>query len=82
MVEDDNGASSETQFSLSIEDPSSSDLKQPSMAFLAAAVLVSVVLGGSLVLVLSRKTASDTSVPKWQKKTTDSDLNPEDSDAL
>ena len=82
VVEDDNGASSETQFSLSIEDSSSSDLKQPSMAFLAAAVLVSVVLGGSLVLVLSRKTASDTSVPKWQKKTTDSDLNPEDSDAL
>ena len=82
VVEDDNGASSETQFSLSIEDSSSSDLKQPSMAFLAAAVLVSVVLGGSLVLVLSRKTASDTSVPKWQKMTTESELNPEDSDAL
>lgn len=82
VVEDDNGASSEIQFSLSIEDSTSSTLKQPSMAFLAATVLISVVLGGSLVLVLTRKTASDTSVPKWQKKSTESGLNAEDSEAL
>ena len=82
VVEDDNGASSEIQFSLSIEDSTSSTLKQPSMAFLAATVLISVVLGGSLVLVLTRKTASVTTVPKWQKKSTESGLNAEDSEAL
>ena len=82
VVEDDNGASSEIQFSLSIEDSTSSTLKQPSMAFLAATVLISVVLGGSLVLVLTRKTASDTSVPKWQKKSTELGLNAEDSEDL
>jgi hypothetical protein len=71
VVEDDNGATSETQFSLSIEDSSASDLKQPSIALVAATVLGSLALGGSLVFVLTRKTAPDTSLPKWEKKSLD-----------
>jgi PKD repeat protein len=71
VVEDDNGATSETQFSLSIEDSSASDLKQPSVALVAASILGSLALGGSLVFVLTRKTAPDTSLPKWEKKSLD-----------
>ena len=73
VVEDDNGASSETQFSLVLEDSSSTVQTYPRTAFIVASVLVSLLVGGSIAFVISRSKSSDSSLPKWNAKSVSSD---------
>ena len=73
VVEDDNGDSSETQFSLILENSSPTVQNQPRTAFIVASVLVSLLVGGSITVVVSRSKSSDSALPKWNGKSLSSD---------
>lgn len=78
VVEDDNGASSETQFSLILENSSPTVQNQPRSAFIVASVLVSLLVGGSITVVISRSKSSDSELPKWNVKSVSSQPNNDD----
>ena len=78
VVEDDNGASSETQFSLILENSSPTVQNQPRSAFIVASVLVSLLVGGSITVVILRSKSSDSELPKWNVKSVSSQPNTDD----
>ena len=82
VVEDDNGASSETQFTLVLEDSSASVQNQPRMAFVVASVLVSLLVGGSIAFVISRSKSSPSTLPKWSTNSVSSDSRIDETDEL
>ena len=82
VVEDDNGASSETQFSLILENSSPTVQNQPRTALIVASVLASLLVGGSITLVVSRSKSSDSSLPKWNGKSLSSDTKNDETGQL
>ena len=82
VVEDDNGASSETQFTLVLEDSSPTDQNHPRMAFIVASVLVSLLVGGTIAFVISRSKSSDSTLPKWSSKSVSSDSSNDETGQL
>lgn len=68
VVEDDNGASSETQFTLILEESSADVQNPPRTALIVTSVLVSLLVGGSIAFTVSRSNSSDSTLPKWNGK--------------
>ncbi|RJU82581.1 MAG: hypothetical protein DWC09_01890 [Candidatus Poseidoniales archaeon] len=73
VVEDDNGASSETRFTLILEESSADAPNPPRTAFIVTSVLVSLLVGGSIAFAVSRSNSSDPTLPKWNGNSTSLD---------
>ena len=67
VIEDDNGAISEFEFQLNIEDTSIADSENVNRVLIVVSFVISLFIGGSLSIYIARGKSKQTSVPKWTK---------------
>jgi hypothetical protein len=67
VIEDDNGAFSELEFQLNIEDTSIAHSHTINRQLIVLSFVISLFIGGSLCIYIARGKGQQTSVPKWTK---------------
>ena len=67
VIEDDNGAFSELEFQLNIEDSSIEHSDTLNRQLIVLSFVISLFIGGSLCIYIARGKGQQTSVPKWTK---------------